>query len=250
MHTVPGPVTNLVVEDINSTAIRVSWSRPDTANGIITSYRIRYAIEGGESSTGLTVVNITDVDENVDMYSQIISGLMTFTRYSVTVSANTSMGEGDSQTISVSTDPAASSPPTSLSTSVLNSTAIRLIWSYPNEPRGLIRGYIVRQSSTEMDLGDAAIITNILLNVVDDNQTQMIDIGGLEPFTEYFFGVRAFSFEEDPFFVHEGMDSIVSNTTAEAGKNSISQRASLSPSNPPKVLVPKLDTVGKEMRKS
>ena len=102
---VPGPPGSLFVNEINSTAIVVSWSVPDVTNGIITSYEILYSV-GNVSSLENNVTSVlVDVTTNTS-YQVIIGELDPFTMYSVAVRAYTRIGAGElTNVFSILTDP-------------------------------------------------------------------------------------------------------------------------------------------------
>ena len=100
--TVPGTPVDLFANEINSTAIVVSWSEPNETNGIITLYEILYSV-GNMSSLDTSV--FVDVTTNTS-YQVIIGGLDPFPMYSVAVRAYTSIGAGELTDIfSILTDP-------------------------------------------------------------------------------------------------------------------------------------------------
>ena len=99
---VPG---DLFINQINSTAIIVSWNEPNVTNGIITMYEILYSL-GNHTvhDDNATVISVT-VTVN-SSYEIIIGGLDHFTVYSVTVRAYTRIGAGKlTDTFSILTDP-------------------------------------------------------------------------------------------------------------------------------------------------
>ena len=102
---VPGLPGSLFVNEINSTAIVVSWSVPDVTNGIITSYEILYSV-GNVSSLENNVTSVlVDVTTNTS-YQVIIGELDPFTMYSVAVRAYTRIGAGELTDIfNILTDP-------------------------------------------------------------------------------------------------------------------------------------------------
>ena len=102
---VPGLPGSLFVNEINSTAIVVSWSVPDVTNGIITSYEILYSV-GNVSSLENNVTSVlVDVTTNIS-YQVIIGELDPFTMYSVAVRAYTRIGAGELTDIfNILTDP-------------------------------------------------------------------------------------------------------------------------------------------------
>ena len=101
----PGIPGNLFVNEINSTAITVTWDEPVVTNGIITMYEILH------SSGNHTVLddNATVVEVNATMntsYEFIIDELDPFTVYTFAVRAYTRIGAGNlTDTSSVYTDP-------------------------------------------------------------------------------------------------------------------------------------------------
>ena len=101
----PGIPGDLFVNEINSTAIMVTWNKPDVTNGIITMYEILY------SSDNLTVLDddatVVEVNSTMnDTYKLIIDGLDPFTVYTVAVRAFTRIGSGNlTDTFSIYTDP-------------------------------------------------------------------------------------------------------------------------------------------------
>ena len=169
----------------------MSWSVPNNTNGVILHYNISYSIDlnGMLTETFSLVIMAT----NVGTYSIILSDLTPFTRYRVSVSAATRIGEGESAVGFVTTDPSASSPPTNLSAIGINSTAIMLTWGYPSDPRGSIEGYIITYGTSSI-LENEVNELNFTLMLPNDIQMQTTVIDGLFPFTCYFFRLIAYSF--------------------------------------------------------
>ena len=101
----PGIPSNLFVNEINSTAITVSWVQPAVTNGIITMYEIVYA-PGNHSALDddATVVPVTATANT--SYEIVIIGLDHFTIYTIVVRAFTRLGAGNlTETFSILTDP-------------------------------------------------------------------------------------------------------------------------------------------------
>ena len=104
-HIAPGVPGDLFVNQINSTAIIVSWNEPNVTNGIITMYEILYSL-GNHSvlDDNATVISVTATVNT--SYEIIIGGLDHFTVYSVAVRAYTRIGAGNlTDTFSILTDP-------------------------------------------------------------------------------------------------------------------------------------------------
>ncbi len=208
---------NLTVEDVNSTAIMVSFLAPSSPNGIITAYKILYVeIEGG-GPVGSEVTILVSPNE-MGSFTMVIIDLFAFTMYRVRVVAETSVGPGETVMVIANTDPAASSPPTIFTVTAVSSTSITVSWEYPETPRGIIQGYIIRYYlSSDIDISTEV---NVTLSIAGDNNTQTFTITGLLPFTSYCITIRAYSFGENPFIVHQGDESAtLTNITAEAGLN-------------------------------
>ena len=188
-----------MVEELNSTVISVFWSTPVFENGIISHYTLYYAedVAGNFPNEESVVIEVQQGTEN---YTFTLTNLTEFTGHRLQVSATTGAGEGDrTQEVLVQTDPDGASPPTEVNATAFNSTTIILTWNYPSNPRGLIRGYIIRHNATMNEI-------NITLSLLDDNSTQTYQFVDLFPFTYYSFMAAAYSFsdEMDAFQIHLG----------------------------------------------
>lgn len=135
-----------------------------------------------------TLMRIDAVESQMN-YIIILENLSEFATYRIQVSAFTRIGEGGISEQVVITDPDMSSPPTNLEVTAINSTAIGLMWGYPQFPRGVISGYIITVSVTSN-------MFNVTLSMADDMSEQSFTVGGLEPFTEYGIQVAAYAFHE------------------------------------------------------
>ena len=102
---VPGIPGDLFVNEINSTAVTVSWVEPSITNGIITMYEIVYSL--GNHSVLDDDATVISVMATVNTsYEIIIGGLDHFTVYTVAVRAYTRVGGGNlTETFSILTDP-------------------------------------------------------------------------------------------------------------------------------------------------
>lgn len=212
--------------EINSTSVNVSWSIPTVTNGIIVNYMVYYAVDDNGAFLNELEV-IVDAIQGASMQSAVLQNLIEFTSYRVEISASTSIGEGSrSAPVSVTTDPDSASPPSFVDVMVINSTAILITWGYPIFPRGVIRGYIIQYgvANRDLTLDPDTILTvfNHTLVPVNDTANQSVVIELLEPFTYYVFQVAAYAFsdDDDPFQVHEGIFSPLTAAvqTEEAGK--------------------------------
>ena len=108
------------------------------------------------------------------------------------------------------------SAPENFTITVLNSTAVELLWQYPDSPTGEIRGYSILYAKFPVT---EVIVINITLDAINDTSDQTAVVAGLLPFTKYSFRVRAFSQNNSSnlTFVGEATDEFIVRT-AENGK--------------------------------
>ena len=99
----PGIPGDLFVNEINSTAITVTWDEPLVTNGIITMYEVFYSVG---NHTVLDIDNDMMVLVDATNTEVSIHGLDHFTIYTVAVRAYTRIGAGNlTETFSILTDP-------------------------------------------------------------------------------------------------------------------------------------------------
>ena len=151
---------------------------------------------------------------NLDNYIVIISRLSASTEYTVSVTAATRIREGEAVLRMLMTDPFAASSPDIALTEV-NSTSVRVEWSYTAFPKELIVGYLIEVTRETMTVVDTR---NVTLPILNDNSSQTALVTGLSPFTLYIFRVRAYSYETEPVFIHLGGMAEDCLTTLEAGE--------------------------------
>ena len=159
-----------------------------------------------------------DAISGVNNYTTTLTNLIEFSRYRIEITAATAVGESK-RTMSVffETDPDSASPPRFVFVATLNSTAVRLSWGYPTNPRGNISGYFIEHNATTTGSID---MINTTLSVLNDQSDQFYLFGGLRPFTSYSFQVAAYSFSNDFEQLHMGLynEPPAVNRTNEAGK--------------------------------
>uniref|UniRef100_A0A8C0YRV5 Protein tyrosine phosphatase receptor type Q n=1 Tax=Cyprinus carpio carpio TaxID=630221 RepID=A0A8C0YRV5_CYPCA len=132
---VPGsPPYELTYENIGSSEVNVSWSPPLLANGIILFYNVEYwnATHSLNQTTHVPYV--------------ILSNLRKYARYRISVQAATLVGLGNhtSEILNITTlEDAPSHPPQNVSYTLLTTTTVRLSWSPPNQPNGIIQYYTI-----------------------------------------------------------------------------------------------------------
>ena len=181
---------------IGPTSVNITWSAPANANGILLQYNVYIETKNGGQFNMLTIFNVT-ADPKILSYSFSCTNLLAFTLYRIKVSATTRIGEGASTYVSVTTDPDTASPPSFVSARELNSTALELLWGYPEIIWGNITGYIIYHNVT----GERWL--NTTLSVMNDMGNQTLLFVDLVPHTYYRFSVAAFSVTETQ--IHYGI---------------------------------------------
>ena len=165
---------NLVA--LNSTAVDATWTVPTQPNGNIQRYELSIsAINQVTLPSPLVVFSGSSLEVTV-------TGLNPFTTYTFNVSPCTAGGCGVSVGASVQTAEDAPLFQPTPNVTAINSTAVLVAWSSPEQPNGIITMYRVFQREapfTSSGTGLGSVPSNVLSLVA----------GGLLPFTEYEFSV-------------------------------------------------------------
>ena len=206
LSIVPSAVPqNVTIELVLSRSFTISWQPPadEDQNGLITHYTV---LTTDLATDDTTVLNTTDT-------ISIVSDLIPFTTYEVTVAAHTSAGRGPfSVTQTVQTLEAGkfrhccyrfakllhtfitapNTPPRDLEVSIVGTTSLHLSWSAPYEEdwNGVIREYHV--NITEINSVQAQLLTYTTTNL-------FITVQSLHPFYTYECQVSAFTVATGPF---------------------------------------------------
>ena len=103
----------------------------------------------------------------------------------------------------------APSPPENVAAVSYNSTAIRVTWSVPTTPNGLVTGYEIQYNAA----GSADVITRVL----SVNRFPQLDfmIGSLKPFTRYEIRIRAAT--QEGSILWGNFSPLAEATTGESG---------------------------------
>ncbi|XP_068172657.1 usherin isoform X1 [Antennarius striatus] len=137
----PDPVSAPEVVTVDSSTVRVLWFPPLRPNGVITGYNIYVngRLHGSESNSS---------------GSYLLGGLLPFTVYSIQVEVCTvyaCVQSNATQTTTVEGLPADVAPPHAR---VISPRAVRLDWSSPGRPNGIMLGYeILRRLVRSCDIG-------------------------------------------------------------------------------------------------
>ncbi|XP_026112410.1 receptor-type tyrosine-protein phosphatase F-like isoform X7 [Carassius auratus] len=146
---VPGaPPRRVEVDNVNSTALRVSWKPPlqQKQHGQIRGYQVVYSrLENGEPRGKPIILDVALPEAQ----EAIITGLLPETTYSVTVAAYTTKGDGArSKAKVVTTTGAVPGKPTMIISTTIGNTAL-IQWQPPKEMVGELMGYRLRYKREE-----------------------------------------------------------------------------------------------------
>nr|XP_055069012.1 protein tyrosine phosphatase receptor type Fa isoform X9 [Misgurnus anguillicaudatus] len=148
-QSMPGaPPRRVEVDNVNSTALRVSWKSPlqQKQHGQIRGYQVVYSrLENGEPRGQPTIRDVA-LPEAQEV---ILTGLLPETTYSVTVAAYTTKGDGArSKAKVVMTTGAVPGKPTMIISTTIGNTAL-IQWQPPKEMVGELMGYRLRYKREE-----------------------------------------------------------------------------------------------------
>ncbi|KAK3721659.1 hypothetical protein QZH41_003681 [Actinostola sp. cb2023] len=158
----PRVVDSPAVTSLDAYRLNVTWSKPAQPNGIIQYYLVHR--------------NGTISYQGNDLYFVDI-GRDPYTVYSYTITVCSGGGCTMSKHTSQRTDeaaPAQVSPPT---LEALSAIAIRITWSLPIKPNGIITGYKLYESTT--------------LNLLYSGKDQRFTVSARKPYTKYTFHIEA-----------------------------------------------------------
>ena len=143
---------------VNATAVFASWSEPSRPNGVIINYQLRR--NGSLVFSGTDLITYTDTSLAPNQY------------YSYTVQAYTSAGGGEESTASiVLTLPDTPEDVFSPQLEPVSSSSIRVTWTQPGSPNGVIQRYVLYQDG-------AVVFNNLAFSYI---------VQSLQPFTFYSF---------------------------------------------------------------
>ena len=153
-RTDEAPPTGLAeptVQALSAMSILVSWSPPETPNGIIQQYNIT-----------ILPPNIVVIVNNNELF-RTVSNLQPFTTYTVVLlSCNTAgcaQSIGSTQTLESA--PQFIRPP---ELTAVNATAVSASWSEPSRPNGVIINYQLRRNGSLIFSGPSTTYTDITLS--------------------------------------------------------------------------------------
>jgi len=211
-------------KNVSSTAVRLEWLPPSIKDihGEFLGYRIRYVHQfqehspppaqsssGSNSSSGSFYTTTTNNNNNNNVphirqpsldgplakeiivgdtkeTSYTIKGLQTYTLYKISVQVSNPAGDGPVAEALVMTDEGVPSPPTDLVVVKSTDTSVRLRWSEPKSPNGILQYY-------QIVLHDIGANLNESRKLSDPQSRMEHTIGDLKPFTWYLVHIQAHS---------------------------------------------------------
>uniref|UniRef100_A0A8C5L089 Phosphatidylinositol phosphatase PTPRQ n=1 Tax=Jaculus jaculus TaxID=51337 RepID=A0A8C5L089_JACJA len=171
---VPSSIHIINYKNISSSSILLYWDPPEYPNGKITHYTI-YAMELDTHRT----FQMTTLEN-----SFLITGLKKYTSYKMRVAASTHVGESslsEENDIFVRTpEDEPESSPQNIEVFNVSASEIRLKWSPPEKPNGIIVAYEV-------------LYKNIDTVFIKNTSTTHILLRDLQPYTIYNISVRSYT---------------------------------------------------------
>eukprot|EP00731_Ephydatia_muelleri_P029842 Em0021g365a len=213
----PSPPLNVMVYNISSTSIMVTWQPPLTSNGIIRGYQVNYFVLGEHIET-------VDTDNTL---STLLTGLSSYVNYTIFVRARTVNLGTNSTFVMVSTNEDVPSSPQNFSLSPVagSPTQLSASWSVPIPRNGIITGYSVYcNTSANQTYPEQMIGPNVpTIRSAVNGATLATTLTGLNPYTQYSCYVTANT------SVGEGSPSAVATALTTESVPSSPQNFSLSP---------------------
>lgn len=170
---VPGEVASLQFDEVSDRAVKVIWSPPKAANGILTGYQVKYHIKDDPST--MKFVNLTANETSLK-----VNNLMATTRYVFEVCAWTKMGAGAPKTATMQSgvEPVLPSPPTQLALSNIDAFSVVLQFTPGFDGNSSITKWSVEAQT-------ARNLTWFTIYEISDPDATTLTVTGLMPFTPY-----------------------------------------------------------------
>nr|XP_021530957.1 phosphatidylinositol phosphatase PTPRQ [Aotus nancymaae] len=171
---VPSSINIINYKNISSSSILLYWDPPEYPNGKITHYTI-YAMELDTNRA----FQITTIDN-----SFLITGLKKYTKYKMRVAASTHVGESslseENDIFVITPEDEPESSPQDVEVIDVTANEIKLKWSPPEKPNGIIIAYEV-------------LYKNIDTLYMKNTSTTDIILRNLRPYTLYNISVRSYT---------------------------------------------------------
>ena len=95
LHTVPSAPLNVTVANKNSTTLLVTWLPPSTPNGVLSSYELQYTGVSSVNPVPSSFHQTQHLNISYPGISFLLSDLVSYSNYSISVRAFTSAGPGE-----------------------------------------------------------------------------------------------------------------------------------------------------------
>ncbi|XP_046802362.1 protein sidekick isoform X8 [Lucilia cuprina] len=187
------PPTNVKVQAINSTAVRVTWTppNPQQINGINQGYKIqawRYqAIDGEDREIEERMITVPpSLLDPLAEQTAILNGLEKYQDYNITVLCFTDPGDGvRSFRVPVKTKEDVPDEITALHFDEVSDRSVKVLWAPPKNINGILTGYTVRHQVKDRP----ETMKSVNLTAED---TQLV-VNQLQATTHYWFEIRAWT---------------------------------------------------------
>ncbi|XP_047246635.1 phosphatidylinositol phosphatase PTPRQ [Girardinichthys multiradiatus] len=167
------PPLLMSTRNLSSSSIAVVWQRPLEANGEITEYTLTMS---GHGSTNTTQTPNTSI---------ILTNLVSYTAYNLTIIASTRKGAGPSLLVHLHTDESGpSSPPRNLTLYNHTAVSVWLTWEPPLEPNGVVIKYGFRIQD---------LITQTVTHRNSSGPSAMEHLSGFRPHSSYEISVYSYT---------------------------------------------------------
>lgn len=170
---VPDEVASLHFDEVSDRAVKVLWTPPKSANGILTGYQVRYQVKDDLDS--VKAVNLTSKETSLK-----VTKLMPTTRYLFEVSAFTKIGGGLAKTATMQSgvEPVLPSAPSQLALSNIEAFSVVLQFTQTFDGNSSITKWTVQAQT-------ARNVTWFTVYEVSDPDASTLTVSGLMPFTSY-----------------------------------------------------------------
>lgn len=170
---VPGDVASLQFDEVSDRAVKVIWTPPKQANGILTGYQVRYHVKDDPNT--MKTVNLTAKETSLK-----VTKLMATTKYQFELTAWTKVGSGIPKiaTMQSGVEPVLPSPPTQLALSNIEAFSVVLQFTPGFDGNSSITKWTVEAQT-------ARNLTWFTIYETSDPDATTLTVNGLMPFTSY-----------------------------------------------------------------
>uniref|UniRef100_A0A7N8XT36 Neural cell adhesion molecule L1 n=1 Tax=Mastacembelus armatus TaxID=205130 RepID=A0A7N8XT36_9TELE len=188
------PPVDVGVELINSSTIKVTWAAVDreSVRGHLLGYKIYLVRLGsrahhqGRRATEPESPVVLETGANEE--KKVISSLTPYSHYTLVMTVFNSKGEGPaSEMLSFKTDEGVPGPPMSLMLDSPSETEMTLHWTPPDQPNGVLIGYLLQYQQSEHHLHGVLILPVV---TIDDSAVTHLTLRSLDRHSHYRFYLR------------------------------------------------------------